>query len=57
MVSIHVGFANTCGPIKAMNGAHIGDLVYHEPYEDWETSIRLHLDLFSTCYIEIIPAE
>ena len=43
--------------IYKLDEEHNGDLVYDESYEDWETSIRLHLDLFTTCYIEIIPAE
>ena len=43
--------------IYQLDETHDGELVYDEPYEDWETCIRLHLDLFTTCYIEIIPEE
>ncbi len=35
-----------------------GELVYDEPYDGWEEhTVKLHMELFTTCYIEIIPAE
>ena len=34
---------------------HDGELLYDEPYEEWENTIELNVELFTTYLIEIIP--